>query len=78
MDWSKQGGYGKPYGGARGFRYSRPKTAPIFYRVSANLLTHENVISVIGEDCSDEVEFFVLEIGASFIWVLALIVLTGK
>jgi hypothetical protein len=39
---------------------ARPKTAPIFYRVSADLLTQNETISVVGEDSSGEVEFFVL------------------
>ena len=40
---------------------ARPKTAPIFYRVSADLLTQNKTISVVGEDSSGEVEFFVLK-----------------
>ena len=43
----------------------RPKTAPIFYRVSANLLTQNKVISVVGEDSSGEVEYFVLNDGGT-------------
>ena len=43
----------------------RPKTAPIFYRVSADLLTQQNLISAVGEDSSGEVEFFVLNSGGS-------------
>ena len=39
----------------------RPKTAPIFYRVSADLLTQNKTISVVGEDSSGEVEFFILK-----------------
>ncbi len=34
-----------------------PKTTPIFYRVSANLFTHEKEIQVSGPDTSGEVEF---------------------
>ncbi|HEX2197328.1 MAG TPA: DUF2848 domain-containing protein [Burkholderiales bacterium] len=34
-----------------------PKTTPIFYRVSANLFTHEKAIQVSGPDTSGEVEF---------------------
>ena len=40
---------------------ARPKTAPIFYRVSADLLTQNETISVVGEESSGEVEFFVLK-----------------
>ena len=43
----------------------RPKTAPIFYRVSADLLTQQNLISAVGEDSSGEVEFFVLNNGGT-------------
>ena len=43
----------------------RPKTAPIFYRVSADLLTQQNFISTVGEDSSGEVEFFVLNNGGT-------------
>jgi len=43
----------------------RPKTAPIFYRVSADLLTQQNLISAVGEDSSGEVEFFVLNDGGT-------------
>ncbi len=39
---------------------ARPKTAPIYYRVSEDLLTQEESIRVVGEDSSGEVEFFVL------------------
>ena len=38
-----------------------PKTTPIFYRVSANLLTTENEIQVSGADTSGEVEFVLLQ-----------------
>jgi hypothetical protein len=34
----------------------RPKTTPIFYRVSASLLTTEDTIDVLGENSSGEVE----------------------
>jgi hypothetical protein len=34
-----------------------PKSTPIFYRVSAHLLTNENEIQVSGPDTSGEVEF---------------------
>jgi hypothetical protein len=37
-----------------------PKTTPIFYRVSANLLTTESEIQVSGADTSGEVEFVLL------------------
>ncbi len=37
-----------------------PKTTPIFYRVSANLLTTETEIEVSGPDTSGEVEFVLL------------------
>ena len=39
---------------------ARPKKAPIFYRVSEDLLTQDDTIRVVGEDSSGEVEFFVL------------------
>ena len=38
-----------------------PKTTPIFYRVSANLLTQSNEIQVSGPDTSGEVEFVLLQ-----------------
>ena len=38
-----------------------PKTTPIFYRVSANLFTHETAIQVSGPDTSGEVEFVLLQ-----------------
>jgi len=38
-----------------------PKTTPIFYRVSANLFTHESAIQVSGPDTSGEVEFVLLQ-----------------
>jgi hypothetical protein len=38
-----------------------PKTTPIFYRVSALLLTHSTVIQVSGPDTSGEVEFVLLK-----------------
>jgi hypothetical protein len=38
-----------------------PKTTPIFYRVSANLFTHESSIQVSGPDTSGEVEFVLLK-----------------
>ena len=47
---------------------SRPKSAPIFYRVSANQLTQSNLITVVGEDSSGEVEFFVLGLGDG-LWI---------
>ena len=37
-----------------------PKTTPIFYRVSASLLTFSNEIQVSGPDTSGEVEFVLL------------------
>jgi hypothetical protein len=37
-----------------------PKTTPIFYRVSANLLTMADAIQVSGPDTSGEVEFVLL------------------
>src|SRR3954466_13107197 len=37
-----------------------PKTTPIFYRVAANLFTHEDVIQVSGPDTSGEVEFVLI------------------
>ena len=37
---------------------ARPKTAPIFYRVSEDLLTQDDTIRVVGEDSSGEVEFY--------------------
>ena len=37
-----------------------PKTTPIFYRVAANLFTHENHIQVSGPDTSGEVEFVLI------------------
>ncbi len=37
---------------------ARPKTAPIFYRVSEDLLTQNKTISVVGEERSGEVELF--------------------
>lgn len=38
-----------------------PKTTPIFYRVSADLFTHENRVQVSGPDTSGEVEFVLLQ-----------------
>lgn len=38
-----------------------PKTTPIFYRVSANLFTHDTEIQVSGPDTSGEVEFVLLQ-----------------
>jgi hypothetical protein len=40
-----------------------PKATPIFYRVSANLLTSETEIQVSGPDTSGEVEFVLLKTG---------------
>ncbi len=37
-----------------------PKTTPIFYRVAANLFTHETEIQVSGPDTSGEVEFVLI------------------
>ena len=34
----------------------RPKTTPIFYRVSASLLTTDDAIEVLGENSSGEIE----------------------
>ena len=45
-----------------------PKTTPIFYRVSANLFTHESAIQVSGPDTSGEVEFVLLS-RADGLWV---------
>ena len=39
-----------------------PKTTPIFYRVSADLLCHSDEIQVSGPDTSGEVEFVLLNI----------------
>ena len=41
---------------------ARPKTAPIFYRTSEDLLTQDDTIRVVGDDSSGEVEFFVLSL----------------
>ena len=41
-----------------------PKTTPIFYRVSANLLCHADEIQVSGPDTSGEVEFVLLQTGS--------------
>jgi hypothetical protein len=41
-----------------------PKTTPIFYRVSAHLLVHENHIQVSGPDTSGEVEFVLIQTGS--------------
>ena len=38
-----------------------PKSTPIFYRVSANLFTHETEIQVSGPDTSGEVEFVLIK-----------------
>jgi hypothetical protein len=38
-----------------------PKTTPIFYRVSANLLVHADEIQVSGPDTSGEVEFVLMK-----------------
>jgi uncharacterized protein DUF2848 len=38
-----------------------PKTTPIFYRVSANLFTHDSEIQVSGPDTSGEVEFVLVK-----------------
>lgn len=40
-----------------------PKSTPIFYRVSANLLTYASGIEVSGEHTSGEVEFVLLQTG---------------
>ena len=37
-----------------------PKTTPIFYRVAANLFTHDTEIQVSGPDTSGEVEFVLI------------------
>ncbi len=47
---------------------ARPKTAPIFYRVSEDLLTQDDTIRVVGEDSSGEVEFFILAL-ADGLWM---------
>jgi len=41
-----------------------PKTTPIFYRVSADLLTFASVIQVSGPDTSGEVEFVLMQTGS--------------
>jgi hypothetical protein len=46
----------------------RPKRTPIFYRVSADLLTGRNAIEVLGEHSSGEVEFVLLAL-ADGLWV---------
>ena len=46
----------------------RPKSAPIFYRVSADQLTQNESITVIGEDSSGEVEFIVLSLSDG-LWI---------
>jgi Protein of unknown function (DUF2848) len=46
----------------------RPKTTPIFYRVSANLLTTRGAIEVLGEHSSGEVEFVLFAL-ADELWV---------
>jgi hypothetical protein len=40
-----------------------PKTTPIFYRVAANLFTHETEIQVSGPDTSGEIEFVLIQNG---------------
>lgn len=40
-----------------------PKSTPIFYRVAANLFTHETEIQVSGPDTSGEVEFVLIQNG---------------
>ena len=40
-----------------------PKTTPIFYRVAANLFTHETEIQVSGPDTSGEIEFVLIQKG---------------
>ena len=37
---------------------ARPKSAPIFYRVSEDLLTQDDTIRVVGEDSSGEWNFY--------------------
>lgn len=39
---------------------SRPTSAPIFYHLSPGLVTQDDQITVVGEDTSGEVEFFIL------------------
>ena len=46
----------------------RPKSAPIFYRVSADQLTQNERITVVGNDSSGEVEFFVLSLSDG-LWI---------
>lgn len=41
---------------------ARPREVPMFYRVSASLLTHEPIIQVMGEAASGEVEFVLLSL----------------
>ena len=38
----------------------RPKSTPIFYHLSSDQLTQNDSISVVGENSSGEVEFFIL------------------
>ena len=46
----------------------RPKTVPIFYRVSASLLTTAGAIEVVGEKSSGEIEFVLLSL-ADGLWL---------
>ncbi|MES2245528.1 MAG: DUF2848 domain-containing protein [Pseudomonadota bacterium] len=42
---------------------ARPRTVPMFYRVSASLLTQDSAIEVVGPASSGEVEFVIVNIG---------------
>jgi hypothetical protein len=46
----------------------RPKSAPIFYRVAADLLTNADAIEVLGDHSSGEVEFVLLSL-TDGLWV---------
>lgn len=46
----------------------RPKSVPVFYRVSADLLTIADVIQVVGPDCTGEAEAVLLAYDAK-LWV---------
>lgn len=47
---------------------ARPKSAPVFYRVAAELLTTAASIEVVGDDSSGEVEFFLLALNGA-LWM---------
>jgi hypothetical protein len=42
----------------------RPRATPCFYRMGANLLTHDETIEVVGTDTSGEVEFVLVALPA--------------